>query len=154
MQYYLFTLENIIDHFKAKSYEDLENLTQEEVFDYFKDRLLQEKEDEEQQEFLAMLDGRYYDKSEQAFRARSDYMKNVAEVDPNCRWLVYRDENGTIRYSEKAGATDHSGLLKRRSSFKREDYSPAQAIKVFAKEADRLARLAPHRPAYDPMNHF
>lgn len=151
MQAYLFTLENVINHFKAKSYEDLENLTQEEVFEYFKNSLLQEKEAEEQQELAIILDGRNYDKSEQAFRSRSHYMENVAEVEPYSRWLVYRDESGAIRYSERAGATDHSGLFKRQSSFTREDYSPAQAIKVFDREADRLA---PHHPAYNPMNHF
>ncbi|CCK82924.1 Protein of unknown function [Lactobacillus equicursoris 66c] len=151
MQAYLFTLENVINHFKAKSYEDLENLTQEEVFEYFKDSLLQEKEAEEEQELAIILDGRNYDKSERAFRSRSHYMENVAEIEPYSRWLVYRDESGAIRYSEKAGATDHSGLFKRHSSFTREDYSPAQAIKVFDREADRLA---PHRPPYNPMNHF
>lgn len=151
MQSYLFTLENIINHFKAKSYEDLEQLTKEEVFAYFKASLLTEKEAEERHDLAIMLDGRNYDRSEQAFLARSRYMENMAEVEPYSRWLIYRDETGAIRYSEKAGATDHSGLFKRHSPFTREDYSPAQAIKVFDREAKRLK---PHYPAYNPDNHF
>lgn len=151
MQYYLFTLENVINHFKAKSYEDLENLTQEEVFEYFKDTLLQEKEAEEEREFRTMLGGQNYAKSEQAFRERSRYMENKAEVEPYSRWLVYRDESGAIRYSEEAGVTDHSGIFKRHSSFTQEEYSPAQAIKVFNREAKRLE---PHYPPYNPQNHF
>lgn len=151
MQSYLFTVENVINHFQAKSYEDLERLTQEEVFDYFKARLLAEKEAEEKHGLAIMLNGKNYSKTADAFRARSQYMENMAEVEPYSRWLIYRDETGAIRYSEKAGATDHSGLFKRHSSFTRGDYSPAQAVGEFAREANRLE---PHYPAYSPDNHF
>ena len=151
MQNYLFTLENVINHFKAKSYEDLEQLTQEEVFDYFKSRLLAEKEAEEKHGLAIMLDGKNYPKTADAFRARSRYMENMAEVEPYSRWLIYRDEDGAIKYSVKAGATDHSGIFKRHSSFTRGDYSPAQAVGEFAREA---TRLEPHYTSYNPDNHF
>lgn len=151
MQPYLFTLENVVNHFQAKSYEDLEQLTQEEVFAYFKARLLAEKEAEEKHDLAILLDGKNYPKTAEAFRARSHFMENMAEVEPYSRWLIYRDEKGAIRYSEKAGATDHSGLFKRHSSFTRGDYSPAQAVGEFAREAKRLE---PHYPIYSPDNHF
>lgn len=138
MQSYLFTAENVIDHFQAKSYEDLEQLTQEEVFDYFKARLLAEKEAEEENDLKIILNGKNYARTADAFRARSQYMENKAEVEPYIRWLIYRDENGAIRYSEKARATDHSGLFKRHTDFTCKEYSPAQAIGEFAREAKRL----------------
>lgn len=151
MQNYLFTAENVINHFQAKSYEELEQLTQEEVFDYFKARLLVEKEAEEKHDLAIMLDGKNYPKTAADFQARSRYMENMAEVEPYSHWLIYRDETGAIRYSEKAGATDHSGLFKRHSSLARGDYSPAQAVGEFAREANRLE---PHYPDYSPDNHF
>lgn len=138
MQSYLFTVENVINHFQDKSYEDLEQLTQEEVFDYFKSRLLAEKEAEEEHDLGIMLDGKNYPKTAADFRARSQYMENVAEVEPYSRWLIYRDENGAIRYSEKARANDRRGLFKRHTDFTCKEYSPAQAIGEFAREAKRL----------------
>lgn len=151
MQPYLFTLENVINHFKAKSYEDLEQLTQEEVFAYFKARLLAEKEAEEKHDLAILLDGKNYARTAAAFWARSNLMKNEAEVEPYTRWLIYRDETGAIRYSEMARANDHSGIFKRHTDYTRGDYSPAQAVGEFAREANRLE---PHYPPYNPLNHF
>lgn len=151
MQTYLFTAENVINHFQTKSYEDLEQLTQEEVFDYFKARLLAEKEAEEENDLKIILNGKNYARTADAFRARSQYMENKAEVEPYSRWLIYRDEKGAIRYSEKARENDRSGLFKRHTDFTCKEYSPAQAIGEFAREAKRLE---PHYPPYNPMNHF
>lgn len=138
MQSYLFTVEDVVNHFQAKSYEDLEKLTQEEVFDYFKDYLLAEKEAEEENDLKIILSGKNYARTADAFRARSQYMENVAEVEPYSRWLIYRDEKGAIKYSEKVRENDRSGLFKRHTDFTCKEYSPAQAIGEFAREAKRL----------------
>ena len=161
MQTYLFTAENVINHFLAKSYEDLEKLTQEEVFDYFKSRLLAEKEAEERETINKALEVYAKDfltplwKHKQSLQNSIERINCSIEEGEEIATNIYYDQDGWIKYMEANDERSKKGMFARYcSGLRRVEYtSPKDVKKALEKEVKRLEPLEPHLH-YNPMNHF
>lgn len=161
MQSYLFTVENVINHFLAKSYEDLEQLTQEEVFDYFKARLLAEKEAEEREDINKALEEYTREhltplwKHKQSLQNSIERLNYDIEEGQEIATNIYYDQDGWIKYMEPNDERSRKGMLAHYcSSLRRVEYtSPKDVKKALEKEVKRLEPLEPHLH-YNPMNHF
>lgn len=161
MQYYLFTVENIINHFRAKSHEDLEKLTQEEVFDYLKARLLAEKEAEEREDIKKALEEYTKEcltplwKHKQSLQNAIENFNYKIEEGEEIATNIYYDQDGWIKYMEANDERSKKEMFARYcSGLRRVEYtSPKDAKKALEKEVKRLEPLEPHLH-YNPMNHF
>lgn len=146
MQSYLFTVENVVDHFRAKSYEDLEKLTQEEVFDYFKSRLLAERASWEREDINKALEEYAREnltplwKHKQSLQNDIERCNRKIEEGQEIATNIYYDQDGWIKYMEANDERSKKGALARYcSGLRRVEYTSPKAFKkALEKEAKRL----------------